>query len=172
MQAFAQAEASTEASTEVEQNALFRDAMSQFPSGVTIVTTIDSNGTWWGFTASSFCSLSMDPRLVLACLATTANCYDAFARATHWAIHIIHTDQTDVAMKFASKGADKFDGLVWESNGHGVPLLPEAAVTLECEAENVYPGGDHVILVGRVTQTVLGEKSAAVYFRRGFHSLG
>lgn len=168
MQALAEAEVSTEA----EQNAMFRDAMSKFPSGVTVVTTIDADGNWWGFTASSFCSLSMDPRLVLTCLATTANCYDAFARATHWAIHVIHTDQTDVAKAFASRGAEKFGGLEWETNGHGVPLLPDAAVTLECEAESVYPGGDHIILVGRVTQTVIGEKAPTVYFQRGFHSLG
>ena len=166
-----QALAEVEVSTEVEQNALFRDAMSKFPSGVTVVTTVDSDGKWWGFTASSFCSLSMDPRLVLTCLATTANCYDAFARATHWAIHVIHNDQTDVAGRFASRGADKFAGLEWETNEHGVPLLPDAAVTLECEAENVHPGGDHIILVGRVAQTIIGEKAPTVYFQRGFHTL-
>jgi flavin reductase ActVB len=167
-----QALAEVAVSTEAEQNALFRDAMSKFPSGVTVVTTVDSDGKRWGFTASSFCSLSMDPRLVLTCLATTAQCHDAFARARHWAIHIIHSDQTDVAGRFASRGADKFGDVEWETNGRGVPLLPDAAVTLECEAENVYPGGDHIILVGRVTRTVIGEKTPTVYFQRGFHSLG
>jgi flavin reductase ActVB len=169
MQAIAQTQASTE--TEIETNAIFRAAMSKFPSGVTVVTTVDDEGKWWGFTASSFCSLSLDPRLVLTCLATTANCYDAFANASHWAIHIIHADQTHIAGKFASRGADKFTGTRWETNGHGVPLLPDAAVMLECEAENVYPGGDHIILVGRVTQTTIGEKTPTVYFDRGFHTL-
>ena len=57
----------------------FREAMASFPSGTTIVTTSDSGGGWWGFTASSFCSVSLDPPLVLTCLATGAQCFGAFA---------------------------------------------------------------------------------------------
>ena len=58
--------------------------MASFPSGATIVTTSDSDGRWWGFTASSFCSVSMDPPLVLTCLANTAQCFPAFAEAQRW----------------------------------------------------------------------------------------
>lgn len=67
----------------------FRDAMASFPSGVTIVTTADRDGRWWGFTATSFCSLSVEPPLVLVCLAKRAECHPVFLTAERFVIHVI-----------------------------------------------------------------------------------
>lgn len=86
----------------------FKQAMASFPSGVTIVTTVDGDGKWWGFTATSFCSVSMDPPLVLVCLARGAECHPVFEAAEHFVIHVIHSEHTDLALRFATRGADKF----------------------------------------------------------------
>ena len=95
----------------------FREAMASFPSGATIVTTADAAGDWWGFTASSFCSVSMDPPLVLTCLARSAQCFPAFAAADRWNIHVLPHRHADLAVRFATRGADKFDGALRPRRG-------------------------------------------------------
>ncbi|OLT16172.1 flavin reductase [Pseudonocardia sp. CNS-139] len=150
---------------------LFREAMSTFPSGVTIVTTADPDGRWWGFTATSFCSVSMDPPLVLVCLADTAECHPAFTAAERWNVHVIHPDHADLAARFATRGADKFTDAGFVPDGNGVPVLERTCVTLNCTLHARHPGGDHTILLGRVERTRVGDELPAVYFRRGFHEL-
>jgi flavin reductase ActVB len=156
----------------VDARSIFREAMASFPSGVTIVTTADASGRWWGFTATSFCSVSMDPPLVLVCLARTADCYPAFAGADTWAIHVIHHEHTELATRFATRGADKFAGARFIGGESGVPVLDGAAVTLHCSLYARHPGGDHDILVGRVEQVGMDTLAPpALYFRRAFHAL-
>lgn len=150
---------------------LFRDAMASFPSGVTIVTTTDAGGRWWGFTATSFCSLSMDPPLVLVCLSTTAECAPVFDRATRWNVHVVHPEHAELAIRFATRGADKFADAGFTSDEHGLPVLDRAPVILDCTAHDRHPGGDHRILVGRVRNVRIGAQTPAVYFRRAFHPL-
>ena len=145
--------------------------MASFPSGATIVTTSDSDGRWWGFTASSFCSVSMDPPLVLTCLANTAECFPAFSAAARWNIHVLPQRHADLAMRFATRGAAKFDGAGFQPDADGLPLLDGVSIALRCSAYAKSDGGDHVILVGRVEETRLGEDLPFVYFRRRFHSL-
>jgi flavin reductase ActVB len=157
--------------TPTDDARLFRDAMSSFPSGVTVVTTTDADGRWWGFTATSFCSVSMDPPLVLVCLSDTAECHPAFATAERWIAHVVHPEHADLAVRFATRGADKFADAGFVADEHGLPVLERACVTLDCVPHARYPGGDHTILVGRVERTRIGDDLPAVYFRRGFHSL-
>ncbi len=149
----------------------FRDAMASFPSGVTVVTTVDSQGVWWGFTATSFCSVSADPPLVLVCLSADASCHPAFREAKHWAVHVIGESQTDIALRFATRGADKFGGAEVTIGEHGLPLLEGGCVRMTCEAHATYTAGDHTILVGRVEDIRLLEEPPAVYLRRGFHRM-
>ncbi|MGO4461837.1 flavin reductase family protein [Streptomyces sp. M-16] len=149
----------------------FRHAMSAFPSGVTIVTTVDAEGKWWGFTATSFCSVSPDPPLVLVCLSVDAQCHPAFSAARSWVVHILPPQHRDLALWFSAKGVDKFSRGEFTTNPQGHPLLEGACAVLECEATARYGGGDHSILVGEVTEARAYDEEPAVYFRRGFHTL-
>lgn len=149
----------------------FRDAMASFPSGVTIVTTADRDGRWWGFTATSFCSLSVEPPLVLVCLAKRAECHPVFLTAERFVIHVIPPDHAALAIRFATRGADKFADAGFAPNHRGLPVLDSSCVVLECDAHHHYNGGDHTILVGRVEETHLADDHPAVYFRRDFHQL-
>lgn len=150
---------------------LFRDAMASFPSGVTIVTTAEPSGRWWGFTATSFCSVSMEPPLVLVCLATEAECAPVFRRATRWIVHVIHPQHAELAMRFATRGADKFADAGFVADENGLPVLDVASVILDCSLHERHPGGDHTILVGQVRNVRIGSETPAVYFRRAFHPL-
>lgn len=146
----------------------FREAMARFPSGVTIVTTVDEQGRRRGFTASSFCSVSVDPQLVLVCLAAGAECHESFERTDTWLIHIAGIEHETIARRFATRGADKFAGDDFTSHSSGLPHLADAPVVLECRAHARYPGGDHTILVGEVVSVGLGDRAPAVYYDRAF----
>lgn len=152
--------------------ALFRDAMARFPSGVVVATTRDDAGEAHGFTASSFCSVSADPPLVLLCLATSATCHPVFARCRRLAISILHAGQVEHAVRFATKGAPKFTDLDLTSTVNGQPALTGALVTLDCVVEDRHPAGDHTIIVGHVQHVVLGDdRPVTVYHGRAFHTL-
>ena len=152
-----------------EDVANFKEAMSRFPSGVVIATTRDSAGRPWGFTASAFSSVSLDPPLVLVCLARTAECHRRFQSAPWFAINVLGAGDESVAAAFAKRGADKFAGINAAADERGSPLLPAAVATLTCERFNVYDCGDHSVLVGRVTKTRLGSRnSPMVYSSRRF----
>lgn len=128
----------------------FRDALGAFATGVTVVTAKDAEGKPVGATANSFSSVSLDPPLVLWSVAKTANCFDAFMQARHFAIHILHSDQENISRLFATKEADKFASLQWHENAGGAPLLEDYSVRFECTTEHLHEGGDHIIIVGRV----------------------
>ncbi|MCW2750525.1 MAG: putative NADH-dependent flavin oxidoreductase [Aeromicrobium sp.] len=150
----------------------FREAMSAFPSGVTIMTTIDADGQQRGFAASSFCSLSMDPPLVLVCLGKDAQCHDAFLDSDQWAIQVAASGHVDLISRFATKGADKFGGGEFQTDHRGVPILADASVLLGCTAYARYDGGDHTILIALVESVALCESSPVLYFQREFRHLG
>ncbi len=149
----------------------FRDVMASFPAGVTVNTTVDSDGQWWGFTASAFCSLSADPPLVLVCLAKSAECYPAFMSSDSIAIHFVQKQFEGLARTFATRGADKFTGHPFELTPRGLPVLRELGSVLECSVFARYDGGDHTIIVGRVEDALLGSSDPVVFYKRDFHSL-
>lgn len=149
----------------------FRDVMAGFPAGVTVTTTVDAEGRWWGFTASAFCSLSADPPLVLVCIARSAECYAAFASSDSIAIHFVQKEYEGLARTFATRGADKFNGHPFELSERGLPVLRELGSVLECSVWARYDGGDHTIIVGRVEDALLGTADPVVYYKRDFHAL-
>lgn len=149
----------------------FRQAMAAFPSGVTIMTTTDRRGEFRGFAASSFCSVSLDPPLVLVCIAKTAQCHDAFLENDQWSIQIASSAHVDLVERFATKGADKFGGGEFVPDHRGVPVLLDAAVLIECEAFERLEGGDHTILIARVIEVDLDDRPPVLYFQRGFRHL-
>jgi flavin reductase ActVB len=150
--------------------ATFREAMTRFPSGITIVTTMDTDGRPHGFTASAFTSVSADPPLVLTCLDKSARCHDVFLGTSRFSVAILRTDHWDLARRFASKIEDKF-GDHFTTDRYGLAQLPDALAYLACETEQQIPAGDHTILVGRVVSVTLGEGDPAVFYSRALRHL-
>lgn len=133
----------------------FRNALSRFASGVTVVTTIDATGRRTGFTASAFSSLSLDPPLVLVCLDKRAHSHPAFASCEEFAVSILTADQTDIALRFARSDIDKFqDVAVVAGEITGMPLIAGAMVHLECRVYGRPDGGDHTIIIGEVLRAI------------------
>lgn len=127
----------------------FRRCLSQFATGVTVITA-ETDGTRVGVTANSFSSLSLDPPLVLWSIARTSRSFAAFERSRHFAVNILTTDQIEVSQRFSSADTDKFAGVAWRPGMHGTPVIDGVAAVFECSTEQIYDGGDHIILIGRV----------------------
>jgi flavin reductase (DIM6/NTAB) family NADH-FMN oxidoreductase RutF len=126
-----------------------RHALGCFATGITVVTARAADGRAAGVTANSFCSVSLDPPLVLWCLSKSAPSGSVFVKATHFAIHVLAEDQADLSARFSRPSKDKFAGLQVSDGLAGTPVLDCAAV-FECRCEHRYDGGDHLIIVGRV----------------------
>lgn len=150
-----------------------REAMSQFATGVTVVTAAGER--CHGMTANAFTSVSLEPPLVLCCVARTARMHAAIMAAHCFGISMLGADQQDVARYFADRrrpnGPAQFDVVDWIPGPHtGVPLLSGALAWLECELTTSYEGGDHSIFVGRVLASCRGSGASALVFYGGaFH---
>jgi flavin reductase (DIM6/NTAB) family NADH-FMN oxidoreductase RutF len=152
-------------SVELEE---FTRTMARVPGPVTVATTIDGSGRRWGFTASSFSSLSLTPPLVLICLDKAASTHEAFSSAQHFMINILAEEQADIALRFAKSGTDRFEAGDAAPLELGLPGIPEAAARVACSLHNVFDGGDHSILVGRVEAAHVGEQAPLMYCDRTF----
>jgi (E)-2-((N-methylformamido)methylene)succinate hydrolase len=128
----------------------FRRALGSFLTGVTVVATIQEDGSPRGFTANSFTSVSLDPPLVLVCIAKTASSCPVFASAAHFSVNVLAEHQASISMLFASKAADKFAQAAWRRGPAGSPIIDGVGAWFDCYRHEVVDAGDHVILIGRV----------------------
>lgn len=146
----------------------FVRTMARVPTPVTVVTTVDTDGRRWGFTASSFSSLSVDPPLILVCPAKTASCHGAFVSAGRFLVNVLSAGQSEIASHFARSGHDKFADSAMAPCESGLPGLPDATARIACALHAVVDGGDHSILVGRVESVAVGDREPLVYYNRAF----
>ena len=158
-------------STERENRARrFRDALSAFATGVTIVTTRDRHGRDVGLTANSFNSVSLDPPMVLWSLAKSSRALPTFLEATHFAVHVLAADQEKLSLRFATRGADKFNGLDIARGREQIPLLPGCSARFLCRTAFRHEAGDHMILVGEVEDFDHSDRPELL-FHRGRYAL-
>jgi flavin reductase (DIM6/NTAB) family NADH-FMN oxidoreductase RutF len=145
----------------------FRTALGMFATGVTIVTARTDAGEMVGLTANSFNSVSLSPPLVLWSLGRAATTLQAFSSGSHYAIHILSATQKELALQFASKGADRWQGVDYTMSANGVPLLAHCAARFECFNRSRYEEGDHVIFVGEVEHCYTQADAAPLLFHGG-----
>ena len=129
-----------------------RNALGQFPTGVTIITTVAAGGERLGMTDSSFSSLSLDPPLILFSIHRRSHSFSAWQQVKHYAVNILNEAQEELSNRFATAKGEKWAGLATRAGKTGVPLLPNAVVTFECEPYGRHDGGDHEIFIGRVVE--------------------
>ena len=148
-----------------------RNALGSFATGITVVTAIGKDGQRVGMTANSFNSVSLTPALVLWSIDKASNCFDDFIQAEHYAIHILSADQQAISDQFAKSGGDKFAGIHCFENSAGVPILSKCSAYFECNTEHQYDGGDHIILVGRVSNFVDSGTEPLIFYRGEYKKL-
>ncbi|MBR9843574.1 MAG: flavin reductase family protein [Rhodobacteraceae bacterium] len=140
----------------------YRNALSQFATGITVITAPTPSGGI-GMTANSFASVSLDPALVLWSAAKDSLRYPIFMEATHFAIHVLREDQMDIAQAFA-KDTDALSLVTPSYNAAGVPIFDTCLARFECRAEARHDAGDHTILVGAVENVLLDATAKPLIF--------
>lgn len=151
---------------------VLRDVMSSFATGITVLTAAGEH--CHGMTANAFSSVSLDPPMVLCCIARTAQMHEAILRTRHFGVSVLSAEQEDLARYFASRdrprGLAQFDEVEWfPARRSGAPLLAGSLAWLECELAEVYHGGDHSIFLGTVLDAARRPGDALLFFGGGFH---
>lgn len=127
---------------------LFRSALGSFTTGVTVVTAMGEAGPA-GMTVNSFASVSLDPPLVLWSPAKSSARHRLFTTAEHFVVHVLSVEQAHLSTRF-TRGGDGFEGIDYEVNDEGVPVLAGTLARFECLRSALHDAGDHTIVVGRV----------------------
>jgi flavin reductase (DIM6/NTAB) family NADH-FMN oxidoreductase RutF len=146
----------------------FRQALGHFAAGVTVVTSKCEDEQPRGITVSAFSSLSLDPPLVLICIDKRASLHDHLKEGSHFAVNLLAESQELVSRRFASKEANRFEGVGYSEGLTNSPLLDGALASIECRVVHAYPGGDHTIFVGEVEATRVSDSKPLLYFRGGY----
>ncbi|MFJ8604981.1 flavin reductase family protein [Streptomyces shenzhenensis] len=148
--------ASTETADELSSRGIgseeFRSTMSRWATGVSVITAFCGGGPV-GLISNSFTSVSLEPPLVSWCLDRRSSSFDAWLDADAFAVHVLAAGQEEMVSRFSRRGGDKFQGLDWVAGRSGAPLLDGAVATFQCGVHARYKAGDHVILLGLVTDT-------------------
>jgi len=164
----------------------FRQALGRFCTGVTVVTAMDG-GRPVGFACQAFAALSLDPPMVLFCPARTSATWRAIERAGQFCVNVLGAHQQDLSQRFGSQrgtaaggacGAggvgrhspDKFAGVPWSPSPAGAPVLDGGLTWIDAEVAAVHDGGDHHIVLGRVTDLggADGGDPPLLFYRGGY----
>jgi len=138
-------------------------AFGSFPTGVTVMTTRDTNGEPVGMTASSFNTVSMEPALILWSIRIDSYKRSAFANNDRFTVNILAEDQLDACYGFAKPLGQAFDLVEWEEGKTGIPRLLGAAAHLECQVWARHLAGDHEIIIGEITSLASSDVRPLVF---------
>lgn len=146
-----------------------REAMGQFATGVTVITSVDASGEPVGTTANAVTSLSLDPPLVLVCFDLQSATLAAIRDHGAFAVNVLGHRQRHLSANFARRGLSAvWDGVTHHRGPTGSPRLDDAIAVIECTVEHALPGGDHEIVIGRVRHVATGGDGATpLLFWRG-----
>lgn len=149
----------------------FRAVLGRFASGVTILTARGPGDRDHGMTVSAFCSVSLDPPLVLACVDRTAKMHDLLLQQDEVGISILSSGQEALSRRFAELESDRFEGLGYARGENGAVLFEDALAHLECRVRDRHPAGDHTVFVCDVERAEIRQNRPLLYYRGGYAQL-
>lgn len=150
------------------QSVEFRQALGSFATGVTVVTASAANGVMAGVTANSFTSVSLEPPLILWCLASTADSLPVFQDASHFAVNVLASTQVDISDHFARRQEDKFNAVRFRRGKGDAPLLEGCVTWLQCRTVERHEIGDHWVFVGEVIEFETTWEEALLFHRGSY----
>jgi flavin reductase (DIM6/NTAB) family NADH-FMN oxidoreductase RutF len=148
-----------------------RRCMGLFATGVTIITTRDSSGRFYGLTANAVTSLSLVPPLLVVCIDRKAESFLHFYDSKCFIVNILGEDQEALSTRFAKSGGDKFSGVGYQLGRTGTPILDGALAHVECRIVATHEGGDHVIHVGEVEHAEVRGGAPLLFFQGRYRRL-
>ncbi|WP_211225881.1 flavin reductase family protein [Nocardioides alkalitolerans] len=151
----------------------FRDVMSKFASGITIISGVDETGPI-GFTCQSFSSVSADPMLVSFSVMKTSTTYPRIRKAGRFAVNVLASEQAEVSAQFARRGTDKWSSIQWHPAESGNPVIAGSLMWVDCAIWTEYDAGDHSIVIGEVVELCPSDWRSGeplLYFEGRYRSL-
>ena len=150
----------------------FRSVLGRFASGITVITTVDAEGRDVGMTASAFCSVSLHPPLVQACVDRTASMFGALHVAERFGVNVLAAEQEALSRRFAAvESSHRFEGIGYSRGENGVVLLDDALAHIECRMVSRVEAGDHMLFVGEVERATARDARPLLYYRGGYAQL-
>lgn len=149
----------------------FRHALGRFASGVTIVTSKDAEGRWHGITVSAFCSVSLEPPLILICIENKTGSHLALEQSNSFVVNVLREDQQYISDRFASFLPDKFAGVDYHLGINDLPVLEDVLANLECRLVDAHDNGDHTIFIGEIEKATVREGNPLVYWFGNYRKL-
>ena len=147
-----------------------KDIMGRFATGVTVASTRIGEETW-GMTANAVTSLSLDPPLVLLCVAKGGQSHERFSAGGCFALNILSESQRALSDRFAFQGPKDFSGLEFGAAETGAPILSGVVGWVDCKLVDTLAGGDHDIFVGQIVAGDVAEGNPLIYYRGGYAGL-
>jgi 3-hydroxy-9,10-secoandrosta-1,3,5(10)-triene-9,17-dione monooxygenase reductase component len=154
--------------------ARLREAMRRLAAGVSVVTSADPDGMPFGLTATAVCSVSIEPPVILACLASSSATHDAVTARGRFAINFLGQRDAKLARRFSSSATDKFVGVSWRAGAAGCPVFPGVLAVCECLVERAVRAGDHTVFFGQVVNIEIPDtmpNDPLIYFRGEYGAL-
>ena len=152
-------------------SASYRRTCAQFATGVTVVTTRDSEGHPHGLTVNSFSSVSLDPPLVLVNIDLRNAILGHFISSEWFGINVLAEHQEELSRRFSSPLENRFRGVDWTTGVSGVPLLTGVLAQLECTVVRSFEAGDHTVLIGEVRGASYRDGKPLVFFDSEYRKL-
>ncbi len=150
-----------------------RRAFSAFATGVAVVCARPRGGDAFGITINSLASLSLDPPLLLWNLRTGSRIHEMWQRVDRFSVNVLAAGQDDLCWRFATAERNTMDDGEFTVSDAGAPRLPGCLAWYDCAVEDSYPGGDHVINIGRILAVERrDDREPLVVYGGRLHDLG
>lgn len=149
--------------------ARMRQVMGHFCTGVTVITAVH-DGAPVGMACQSFTSLSLEPAYISFAPALTSTTWPKIRAAGTFVVNVLAADQQDVCRAMGRSGGDKFADVAWEPARNGAPRLAGSIAWIEADVDHILPGGDHEIVIGRVSELELPRDAAPLLFYKGAYA--
>lgn len=152
---------------------LFRQWFGGFATGVSVVTLRDKEGRRAGLTVNSLTSVSLEPPLLLFCIAREARLYPLFKKSSRFALNLLSDGQEFLSRYFADPGHHAVPDNIWDKDKKGLPILRHTLGWMACKKTAVYRAGDHDIFVCRAEalHKRSGNLKPLVYFHSRYRKI-
>lgn len=147
---------------------IFRQAMSKFATGVTVVTTKDGEDVV-GMTVNAFMSISLQPKLIAISIDESASMYHTLQEVKQFGVSILKDDQADLSMIFANQKDE--EGEITYKDMDGIPVLDDTLATIACRVFDMVKAGDHMIFIGEVLDIHVDEGNPLLYFNSNYEKI-
>jgi len=150
---------------------IFKKTLSKFASGVTVVTSADAKGKLFGITVSAFCSVSLEPPLIMVSIEKGTGTHHALSADGHFNVHVLAEGQEEISNRFASRSEDKFVGFEFAKDERGIPVIEGTLAAIKCRKFSEADGGDHTIFIGEVIESEINEGFPLLYWQYNYKEI-